>query len=83
MDLAAGCGVPRVGYEERLGSRTGGFRAHLAELLADNRRLVQELRSAHDACDRGGDVATASLIESWIDEAEGRAWFLLEVLRAS
>lgn len=57
--------------------------AMLAELLADNRRLTQELRSAHEVCDRGGDVATASLIETWIDEGERRAWFLSETLRRS
>lgn len=54
----------------------------LAELLADNRRLAQELRSAHGVCDRCGDVATASLIETWIDEAEHRGWFLSEALRS-
>jgi starvation-inducible DNA-binding protein len=55
--------------------------AMLAELLDDNRRLAQELRSAHDVCDRGRDVATASLIEVWIDETDRRSWFLAEITR--
>lgn len=53
----------------------------LAELLADNRHLTRELRSTHAICDRYNDVATASLIENWIDEAERRVWFLSEVVR--
>jgi starvation-inducible DNA-binding protein len=52
----------------------------LTELLLDNQQLVASLREAHDLCDKHGDVATASLIENWIDEAEGRAWFLAETL---
>jgi starvation-inducible DNA-binding protein len=52
----------------------------LAELHADNRHLVRSLRSAHEVCDRHHDVATASLIEVWIDESERRAWFLSETL---
>jgi starvation-inducible DNA-binding protein len=53
----------------------------LAELLDDNRQLAQSLRGAHSLCDDGGDVAGASLIENWIDEAELRAWFLHETTR--
>jgi starvation-inducible DNA-binding protein len=53
----------------------------LAELLEDNRQLALSLRSAHTLCDQHGDVATASLIENWIDEAEHRAWFLYETTR--
>jgi starvation-inducible DNA-binding protein len=52
--------------------------AMLAELAADNRELVQLLRQTHDLCDEGRDVATASLIENWIDQTERRAWFLGE-----
>ena len=55
-----------------------GAREMLAELLADNRSLLQNLRDAHSLCDEHGDVASASLIENWIDEAEQRAWFLAE-----
>jgi starvation-inducible DNA-binding protein len=53
----------------------------LAELLEDNRQLAISLRGVHALCDEGGDVAGASLIEVWIDEAERRAWFLLETTR--
>jgi starvation-inducible DNA-binding protein len=53
----------------------------LAELLEDNRQLVVNLRGAHTLCDEAGDVAGASLIENWIDEAELRAWFLYETTR--
>ncbi len=50
----------------------------LAELREDNMDLVTHLRETHDLCDEHGDVATASLIENWIDEAEQRIWFLFE-----
>src|SRR6266550_402081 len=53
----------------------------LAELCNDNQQLTQSLRSAHEVCDRHNDVATASLIETWIDETERRTWFLSEVTR--
>ena len=48
----------------------------MSELLADNRCFVTWMRQAHDACETAGDVATASLIENWIDETERRCWFL-------
>src|SRR5436309_7502226 len=50
----------------------------LAELREDNKQLVTYMREVHDLCDEHGDVATASLLEVWIDEAERRAWFLFE-----
>jgi starvation-inducible DNA-binding protein len=53
----------------------------LAELREDNKDLTQRLREVHDLCDEHGDVATASLIENWIDEAEKRTWFLFEAGR--
>ena len=53
----------------------------LAELRDDNEQLVARLREAHGLCDEGGDVASASLIEIWIDEAERRVWFLFEAIR--
>ena len=53
----------------------------LAELLEDNRQLAISLRGVHALCDEGGDIAGASLIEIWIDEAERRAWFLFETTR--
>src|SRR5271166_2106775 len=54
----------------------------LAELRDDNKQLVANLRETHGLCDEHGDVATASLLENWIDEAERRAWFLFEATRA-
>jgi starvation-inducible DNA-binding protein len=53
----------------------------LAELREDNQRLVAAMREAHDTCDEHNDVATTSLLENFIDEAERRAWFLYEATR--
>jgi starvation-inducible DNA-binding protein len=53
----------------------------LAELREDNQQLAARMRQAHNVCDEHGDVATASLIEVWIDEAERRIWFLYETGR--
>ena len=53
----------------------------LAELRDDNKQLTANLRETHDLCDEHGDVATTSLIEVWIDEAERRTWFLFEASR--
>ena len=53
----------------------------LAELCEDNKNLAQRLREAHGVCDEYGDVAGASLLENWIDEAERRTWFLFEASR--
>ncbi len=52
----------------------------LAELCADNQQLTRALRATHDICDEYKDVATASLIENWIDETERRTWFLSEIV---
>jgi starvation-inducible DNA-binding protein len=53
--------------------------AMLSELLADNRMLTDNLRTAHVICAQFGDVATASLFENWIDETDRRAWFLRQI----
>jgi starvation-inducible DNA-binding protein len=53
----------------------------LAELRDDNKQLASILRQAHEVCDKYSDVATASLIENWIDETERRVWFLFESTR--
>jgi len=53
----------------------------LAELREDNKTLTARLREAHGVCEDHNDVATTSLIESWIDETERRTWFLFEVAR--
>jgi starvation-inducible DNA-binding protein len=57
--------------------------AMLAELQEDNKQLAANLREAHDVCDEHRDIATASLIENWIDETERRTWFLFEANRQS
>jgi starvation-inducible DNA-binding protein len=54
----------------------------LAELREDNKQLANEMRRTHGLCDEHSDVATASLLEVWIDEAERRTWFLFEASRA-
>jgi starvation-inducible DNA-binding protein len=53
----------------------------LAELREDNKQLTGIMREVHDLCDEHHDVATASLLENWIDEAERRTWFLYESTR--
>lgn len=53
----------------------------LAELAEDNMALTARFREAHNVCDEHRDVATASLIEVWIDETERRTWFLFEATR--
>jgi len=55
----------------------------LAELMQDNQQLTVEMRAVHATCDKYKDVATASLLENWIDESERRTWFLYETTRAS
>lgn len=53
----------------------------LSELCEDNKALVLSMKSAHDLCSGAGDVAATSLLETWIDEAQRRAWFLFEATR--
>jgi starvation-inducible DNA-binding protein len=55
----------------------------IRELREDNRQLTRSLRATHEVCDRHNDVATASLIEVWIDESEKRTWFLAEIIQDS
>ena len=67
--------------------KLGGTTLHsighmLAELREDNAQLVDRMRETHSVCEEHGDVATASLLEIWIDEAERRAWFLFETTRS-
>ncbi len=56
-------------------------KAMLTDLTRDNQALTRYFRSAHEVCDKYNDVATASLIEVWIDQTERRTWFLSEVVR--
>lgn len=53
----------------------------LSELRDDNKQLTAYMRETHALCDEHGDVASASLLENWIDEAERRTWFLFEASR--
>jgi starvation-inducible DNA-binding protein len=53
----------------------------LAELRDDNMQLAAHMRATHGLCDEHGDVASASLLENWIDEADRRIWFLFEASR--
>ncbi len=53
----------------------------LAELRDDNKQLAAAMRETHGLCDERNDVATASLLENWIDQAERRTWFLFEATR--
>jgi starvation-inducible DNA-binding protein len=53
----------------------------LAELRDDNKELCKHMRTLHEVCDEHNDVATASLLENWIDETEQRTWFLFEASR--
>ena len=76
----------QVGKLQRLADNDADFVTPsdmLAELREDNLRLVGFMIATHELCDEHGDVATASLLENWIDEAEQRAWFLFESGRTS
>jgi starvation-inducible DNA-binding protein len=53
----------------------------IAELLDDNKGLVDKMLAVHGMCDDANDVATASLLENWIDETQRRVWFLFEITR--
>ena len=55
----------------------------LAELRDDNRGLVTQLRAAHDLCEEHRDIASASLLETWLDQSETRTWFLFEASRSA
>ena len=76
--------IGHIGRLQRLGDNDADYvtpEDMLAELADDNRTTIIALREAHNLCDEEGDVATASLIEVWIDQAERRAWFLFETSR--
>jgi starvation-inducible DNA-binding protein len=78
--------IGEIGRLQRIKDNDADFVAPLdmlAELRDDNRQLAAHLRETHGLVDERGDVATASMIEIWIDEAERRAWFLFESTRVS
>jgi starvation-inducible DNA-binding protein len=55
----------------------------LAELMDNEKQLILSMRAAHDLCEQAEDVATASLLENWIDQTQRRHWFLFETTRRS
>lgn len=70
-----------IGRSQRLkdnDERDVSAKGMLRELLEDNRRLNEFIRLAHTVCEKHGDVATASLLENWMDETDRRVWFLFE-----
>ena len=76
--------VGHVGRLQRILDNDAEFVAAddmLAELRDDNKQLTASMRETHGLCDEHGDIATASLLEVWIDEAERRTWFLFEACR--
>jgi starvation-inducible DNA-binding protein len=76
--------IGHIGRLQRLLDNDADFvspAAMLAELRDDNRQLTAYMRETHALCDEHNDVATASLLEVWIDEAERRTWFLFEATR--
>jgi starvation-inducible DNA-binding protein len=73
--------ISDIAREQRLSDNNEEFVAPaemLAELTDDNQALVRFMRATHEVCDRHNDVATASMLENWIDESERRTWFLSE-----
>ena len=78
--------IGHIGREQRILDNDANYvepQDMLAELRSDNQQLTTEMRRVHELCDEYGDVATASVLENWIDEAERRVWFLYEAARTS
>jgi starvation-inducible DNA-binding protein len=76
--------IGQIARQQRIADNDAGFVTPadmLAELRDDNERLANYMRETHAMCDEYNDVATASLLENWIDEAERRVWFLFETGR--
>ncbi|MBB4288104.1 starvation-inducible DNA-binding protein [Rhizobium leguminosarum] len=76
--------IGQIARQQRIADNDADFvtpEDMLSELREDNAQLVSLLREVHDLCDEHNDVATASLIENWIDEGERRTWFLFETTR--
>jgi starvation-inducible DNA-binding protein len=78
--------IGHIGRLQRIKDNDADFvtpKDMLAELRDDNKQMAARMRETHDLCDEHGDVATASLLEVWIDEAERRTWFLFEATRTA
>ena len=82
-----GTTIRSIGHIAKLQTIADDDRQHvsakemLSELLDDNRSMLEVMREAHNIADEAKDVATASLLENWLDETERRAWFLFETLK--
>ncbi|GLQ50488.1 Dps family protein [Dyella flava] len=77
--------IGQISKQQRLSDNDADFvtpQDMLAELREDNARVAEYMRKTHALCDEYNDVATASLLENWIDEAERRVWFLFETGRS-
>jgi len=77
--------IGQISRQQRLSDNDADFvtpQDMLAELREDNARVAEYMRKTHALCDEYNDVATASLLENWIDEAERRVWFLFETGRS-
>jgi starvation-inducible DNA-binding protein len=78
--------IGEIAKLQRVKDNDAGFVAPLEmlrELAADNKAMAAAMRQAHEVCDEHKDVATASLLEVYIDETERRTWFLFEASRAA
>lgn len=78
------CSIGQISRNQRIKDNDADFvtpQDMLAELESDNRQLTAALRETHNVCSEFRDVASASLIENWIDETERRTWFLFESSR--
>jgi starvation-inducible DNA-binding protein len=76
--------VGQIGQEQTIDDNEEDFVTPsdmLRELMNDHKKIVKFMRQAHGICDDHEDIASASLIENWIDEAEKRVWFLFETGR--
>lgn len=76
--------ISDVAKHQRLKDNNEEFvapRDMLAELLADNQKLTKFLRAAREVCEKHKDIATASMIEVWVDQTERRTWFLFETVQ--
>jgi len=78
------CSIGHVGRLQHVPDNDSDFVSPmdmLAELRDDNKQVAAYMRETHGLCEENDDVATASLLEVWIDEAERRTWFLFEATR--
>jgi starvation-inducible DNA-binding protein len=76
--------IGHIGRLQRIKDNDADFVTPLdmvAELRDDNKQLTVSMREVHGVCEEHGDIASASLLENWIDESERRTWFLFEITR--